>query len=74
MIIHTDQMVPPAVTDAWPDMVPSHGLSIVTGLCPDGSERLMVACSTHTPPWVLLGLLEAAIMQVTDYIDAIPDS
>lgn len=58
--VSPDEMMPHIGSTLWPEMVPHHGVTIVAGLRPDGSETLHIACSTDTPPWVLLGMLRMA--------------
>jgi len=59
-------MVPPIASKLWPEMVPNHGVTIIAGLRPEGTETLHVVCSTDTPPWVLLGMMEMAINDLKD--------
>lgn len=51
-------MVPPAASNLWPEMLPVHGLAIITGLRPNGGEAVHVVHNTDAPLWVLIGLLE----------------
>jgi hypothetical protein len=73
-----DEMMPPAAEKLWPQIVPNHGLTIVTGLRPEGTEAIHVVYSDQTPPWVLMGLLESvkadlvALWQERDYIAELP--
>jgi hypothetical protein len=59
--VSPDELVPPIGASLWPEMVPHHGVTIVAGLRPDGGETLHIACSTDTPPWVLVGMLKLAV-------------
>lgn len=53
------EMVPPAASALWPEMLPVHGVSIVVGLRPNGSEAVHVIHNSDAPLWVLIGLLES---------------
>jgi len=68
MIVHSDDMVPPAASELWPHMVPTHGVSVIAGLDSEGYEQLHIVCSTKTPPWILLGMIEAASIQLAEWI------
>lgn len=59
-----DALVPPIGSILWPNMVPNHGITVVDGLQENGQPTLHIAFSTDTPPWVLIGLLEAALQDV----------
>ena len=52
------EMIPPAASKLWPEMVPVHGITLVVGIRPDGNQALHVVYDTEAPPWVLIGLLE----------------
>jgi len=71
--VSPDQMVPPIASALWPEVVPNHGLTIIAGLRPDGGESLHVVCSTNTPPWVLLGMMEMAIADLKDTLATYDD-
>lgn len=73
MIVHSDDMVPPAALKMWPKMVPNHGLSVITGLDEGGHEQLHIVCSSTTPPWILIGMIEAASMQLHAWLDQSQD-
>lgn len=63
--VSPDEMVPPAALRLWPDMIANHGVTIVAGLREDGSEQLHMIFSTNTPPWALMGMLQAVLSDVT---------
>lgn len=63
-------MVPPVASALWPEMVPNHGLTIIAGLRPEGGESLHIVCSSNTPPWVLLGMMEMAIADLKDALSS----
>jgi len=73
IMVSSDEMVPPVASSMWPEMVPNHGLTIISGLRPDGGEALHIVCSSNTPPWVLLGMMEMAISDLKDAMSGYDD-
>jgi len=73
-----NEMVPPIAEKLWPQIVPNYGLTILTGLRPEGSEAIHVVYSDNTSPWVLIGLLESVkadligLWQDRDYMGELP--
>lgn len=57
--VSATDVVPEAVSTLWPEMVPHHGISIITGLRPEGGEAIHVIHNTDAPVWTLIGMLEA---------------
>lgn len=57
--INVTDIVPSAASDLWSDMVPHHGIVIITGLRPEGGEAIHIIHNTDAPIWTLIGMLEA---------------
>lgn len=53
------EMVPPAASDLWSEMMPVHGISIIVGIRPNGREAVHVVHNSDAPIWVLIGLLDS---------------
>lgn len=57
--VNVTDIVPTAASDLWADMVPHHGIVIITGLRPEGGEAIHIIHNTDAPIWTLIGMLEA---------------
>jgi hypothetical protein len=62
--VDPQQLVPPAAHLLWPNIIPSHAVSIISGITRDGQERLYVLHSTRSPHWVIAGMLGVAYADV----------
>jgi hypothetical protein len=58
-------VVPPVAYKMWPEIVPSHGVTIISGIRPEGTEALHLVYSSETPPWVLIGMLKTVMDDLT---------
>lgn len=52
-------MVPPAASKLWQEIMPVHGISIIVGIRPEGRQAVHVVHDTDAPIWVLIGLLDS---------------
>lgn len=57
--VNVTDIVPNAASDLWSEMVPHHGIVIISGLRPNGGEAIHVIHNTDAPVWTLIGMLEA---------------
>ena len=56
--VSPDEVTPQVAHRLWKNMVPHHGITIISGIREDGNECLHSVYSDGTPPWVLIGMLE----------------
>ena len=57
--VNITDIVPKAAFELWEDMIPHHGIVILSGLRPEGGEAIHVIHNTDAPVWTLIGMLEA---------------
>jgi len=62
--VDPQQLVPPAAHLLWPNIIPTHAVSVISGITRDGQERLYVLHSTRSPHWVIAGMLGVAYADV----------
>jgi hypothetical protein len=71
-------MIPPAASDLWNDIIPVHGITIIVGIRPSGREAVHVVHNSEAPVWVLIGLLDSVrhdllnMWQDDNYVTADP--
>jgi len=57
-------LVPTVIADAWPHSVPMHTLVLIDGLRHDGARALHAVHEEGCPPWVLIGMLRAILVDL----------
>ena len=62
----SQDIVPEAMSDLWPDSVPVHAVTIAAVLRPDGKQAIQVLHNSDATVWVLLGMLECVSADLRD--------
>lgn len=58
--------MPQAGLELWPNIVPTAGLVIISGLTKDGGHALHVLHDSDSPLWTLIGMLRGVEADLLD--------
>jgi len=64
MKLNAADLISQLVAEEWEDIIPVHSILVVDALRPDGSHGLHLAHDYESPPWVLLGMLKAIMVDL----------
>jgi hypothetical protein len=64
--ISPTDLMPKAGLELWPNIIPTAGIVIISGLTPDGKHALHVLHDGDSAPWVLIGMVKAVEADLID--------